>query len=74
MANTRTLDTEIGMNGLAFYGNVLLSLGPNTEVGGDNDTACHLDMPMRHCNLFLDGTPIVQKGRIVPDSMRVAGR
>ena len=74
MANTRTLDSEIGMNGLAFYGNVLLSLGPNTEVGGDNDTACHLDMPMRNCNLDLDGQAIVRNGRIVPDSMRVPGR
>jgi 2,5-dihydroxypyridine 5,6-dioxygenase len=61
------------MNALAFYGNVLFSLGPNTEVGGTNDTACHLDMPMRNCSLFLDGKPIVEKGRIVPGEMRVGG-
>ncbi len=74
IANTRSLDAELGMNALAFYGNVLVSLGPNTEVGGDNDTACHLDMPMRNCNLFLDGEPIVLKGRIVPDMLRAPGR
>lgn len=74
MANTRTLDAELGMNGLAFYGNVLVSLGPNTEVGGDNDTACHLDIPLRNCSLHLDGVPIVLNGRIVPEDMRAPGR
>lgn len=73
-AQTRSLDDELGMNGLAFYGNVLFSLGPNTEVGGKNDTACHLDMPLRNCSLFLDGLTVVQDGRIVPDEMRAAGR
>ncbi|GAB4167970.1 MAG: hypothetical protein OHK0024_03200 [Thalassobaculales bacterium] len=73
MAATRSLDREIGVNGLAFYGNVLFSLGPNTELGGSNDTACHLDMPMRDCSLFLDGRTIVEHGRVVPEEMRVAG-
>jgi 2,5-dihydroxypyridine 5,6-dioxygenase len=73
-ASSRELDSEIGMHGLAFYGNVLFSLGPNTELGGKNDTACHLDLPLRDCNLSLDGTPIVEKGRIVPEEMRVPGR
>ena len=62
------------MNGLAFYGNVLFSLGPNTELGGTNDTACHLDMPMRNCSLFLDDKTIVENGRIAVDEMRVPGR
>jgi 2,5-dihydroxypyridine 5,6-dioxygenase len=57
-AASRELDAEIGMNGLAFY----------------NDTACHLDMPMRNCSLFLDGKTIVENGRIVIDEMRVPGR
>ena len=74
MASTRSLDAELGMNALAFYGNVLVSLGPNTEVGGDNDTACHLDKPMRNCNLFLDNAPIVLQGRIIPDGLRAPGR
>ncbi len=73
-ASSRELDFEIGMNGLAFYGNVLFSLGPNTEVGGTNDTACHLDMPMRNCSLFLDGKTVVQNGAIAMDEMRVPGR
>jgi 2,5-dihydroxypyridine 5,6-dioxygenase len=74
MANTRTLDAELGMNALAFYGNVLVSLGPNSEVGGKNDTACHLDMPLRNCDLYLDEQPIVLNGKIIPEVLRAAGR
>ncbi|CAI8053144.1 2,5-dihydroxypyridine 5,6-dioxygenase [Geodia barretti] len=37
----------IGMDGRAHYGNVLFSLGPDTEFGGENDTPCHLDLPMQ---------------------------
>lgn len=71
--NTRNRDGEIGMNALAFYGNVLFSLGPNSELGGNNDTACHIDLPMRDCSLTLDGRPIVDRGRIVPEEMRAPG-
>src|SRR5690606_8474223 len=47
------LDTNVfGMDGRAFYGNVLFSLGPNTELGGTNDTNCHLDIPMKNCSLY----------------------
>ena len=60
--------------GLIARSNVLFSLGPNTEVGGTNDTACHLDMPMRNCSLWLDGKSVVENGRIAMDEMRVPGR
>jgi 2,5-dihydroxypyridine 5,6-dioxygenase len=62
----------IGMDGRAHYGNVLFSLGPDTEFGGDNDTACHLDLPMRNCTLWLDDELIVEAGEVVPDDMRQA--
>jgi 2,5-dihydroxypyridine 5,6-dioxygenase len=68
---TRQLPAEHVMNALAFYGNVLFSLGPNLEVGGDNDTACHLDLPMRQCSLWLDDTQILQDGDVVHPEMRV---
>ncbi len=74
LAATREADAEIGVHGLAFYGNVLFSLGPNTELGGTNDTACHMDIPLRNCNLYLDGAPIVEHGRLVPPEMRPAGQ
>lgn len=59
----------IGMDGRAHYGNVLFSLGPDTEFGGDNDTACHLDLPMRNCTLWLDGELIVEDGNVVTSKM-----
>ena len=61
----------IGMDGRACYGNVLFSMGPNTEFGGDNDTPCHLDLPMQLCTLMLDDELIVDEGKVVPVDMRV---
>ncbi|CRH79718.1 Uncharacterised protein [Chlamydia trachomatis] len=58
------------MDGRAFYGNVLFSLGPNSELGGSNDTPCHLDLPMKNCTLYLDGKLIVKDGDIVIDEMK----
>jgi 2,5-dihydroxypyridine 5,6-dioxygenase len=59
-----------GVDGRAYYGNVLFSTGPNVELGGKNDTACHLDIPLRGCSLFLDGEPIVEAGLIVPPELQ----
>jgi 2,5-dihydroxypyridine 5,6-dioxygenase len=73
LAMTREPQAEIGVHGLAFYGNVLFSTGPNTELGGTNDTACHLDIPMRHCSLFLDDRPVVRDGAVVPLEMQAGG-
>lgn len=64
----------IGMDGRAYYGNVLFSTGPNFEFGGDNDTHCHLDLPMKNCTLTLDDELIVKDGEVVPKEMRAAGR
>ena len=61
----------IGMDGRACYGNVLFSMGPDTEFGGNNDTPCHLDLPMQNCTLMLDGELIVDEGKVVPADMRV---
>jgi 2,5-dihydroxypyridine 5,6-dioxygenase len=47
-------------------------MGPDTEFGGDNDTPCHLDLPMQNCTLTLDDELIVENGDIVPREMRVA--
>lgn len=55
----------MGMEPRSFYGNVMFSTGPNNELGGPNDTACHLDIPMRNCSLFLDDEPVVIDGDIV---------
>lgn len=68
-ALSRTRHEEIGVNSLSFYGNVLFSLGPNTELGGKNDTACHIDIPMRNASLYLDDRPIVENGAVVVSEM-----
>ncbi|MCL6445303.1 MAG: leucyl aminopeptidase [Alicyclobacillus sp.] len=64
-----TENRGIGMDGRAFLGNVLFSTGPNAEIGGSNDTACHLDIPMRDCSLWLDDQLVVHKGQVVIPSL-----
>jgi 2,5-dihydroxypyridine 5,6-dioxygenase len=64
----------LGMDGRACYGNVLFSTGPNVELGGTNDTPCHLDLPMKGCTLYLDDELIVKGGAIVPKDMQAPGR
>jgi 2,5-dihydroxypyridine 5,6-dioxygenase len=60
----------IGMHGRSFYGNVLFSTGPNQELGGTNNSPCHVDMPMRNCTLYLDDEPIVVDGDIVVEALK----
>ena len=47
------------MEARCFAGSVLFSTGPNQELGGTNDTPCHLDIPMRNCTVYLDDEPVV---------------
>ncbi|ALG90898.1 MULTISPECIES: M29 family metallopeptidase [Actibacterium] len=63
----------MGMELRSFYGNVMFSTGPNNELGGPNDTACHLDIPMRNCSLFLDDEAIVIDGDVVVKEMQPVG-
>ena len=53
-------------NGLelrAFEGNFLFSTGANENAG--RFTRGHFDFPMRHCTVTLDGTVVVDAGRLV---------
>jgi 2,5-dihydroxypyridine 5,6-dioxygenase len=74
MGTSRIGPQSGGQDGRSFYGNVLFSTGPNSELGGKNDTPCHLDIPLKECSLFLDGMPIVKDGNVVPTDMRAPGR
>ncbi|WBX99996.1 peptidase M29 [Ramlibacter tataouinensis] len=47
----------------AFAGNFLYSTGAN-EVAGRH-TLGHFDLPLRHCTVTLDGTPVVEQGRLL---------
>lgn len=58
-------EQTIAMDARAFAGNCLLSLGPNTEVGGARNTPCHIDIPMRGCTVELDGVAVVVEGKPV---------
>ncbi|MGD9920793.1 MAG: leucyl aminopeptidase [Pseudorhodoplanes sp.] len=69
-ASSRSLEKEHVMNALSFYGNVLFSTGPNSEFGGDNDTPCHMDLPMRGCSLWLDDVQVLHEGHVVHPELR----
>lgn len=58
------------MEARSFYGNFMFSTGPNSEAGGSRHTACHLDVPMRHCTLELDGERIVDDEKLIPEELR----
>jgi 2,5-dihydroxypyridine 5,6-dioxygenase len=67
LANDRR---SIGMESRAFYGNTLFSTGPNQELGGSNGTACHIDIPMRNCNVYLDDEPVIIEGEFTIDELK----
>lgn len=46
----------------AFAGNFLFSTGANETAG--RFTPCHFDFPMRDCTIELDGTVVVDRGRL----------
>ena len=58
-------EQTIAMDARAFEGNFLFSLGPNNEAGGKRTTACHIDIPLRHCTVMLDGEVVVDKGKVM---------
>jgi 2,5-dihydroxypyridine 5,6-dioxygenase len=61
-----------GQDGRAFYGNFLFSTGPNLSGGGTRAAACHLDIPLRGCSVFLDDQPMVLAGDVIPPEQRAA--
>ncbi|MBL0420018.1 2,5-dihydroxypyridine 5,6-dioxygenase [Ramlibacter sp. AW1] len=62
-------EASIGMDARAVSGNFLFSLGPNNEAGGSRTTTCHIDIPMRRCNVFVDDLQVVAEGRVVESLM-----
>ncbi len=58
-------EATIGMAARAFEGNFLFSLGPNNEAGGSRTTTCHIDIPLRNCDVYLDDEPVVKGGVVV---------
>ena len=60
-------EASIGMDPRACAGNFLWSTGPNNEAGGERDTACHIDIPMRNCTVKIDDETVVQDGKLTGD-------
>ncbi len=59
-------EQTLGMDARAFAGNFLFSMGPNNEAGGSRTTACHIDIPMRHCTVRVDEHEVVRDGVLLP--------
>jgi 2,5-dihydroxypyridine 5,6-dioxygenase len=62
-------EATIGMDARAYEGNFLCSLGPNNEAGGTRTTTCHIDIPIRHCTVRLDGVDVVTRGKVQDQSL-----
>jgi 2,5-dihydroxypyridine 5,6-dioxygenase len=62
-------DAESELDPRSYYGSVMFSTGPNVEFGGDNDTLCHIDVPMRGSSVSVDGETIIEDGRMVKPSL-----
>lgn len=62
-------EQTIAMDARAYAGNFLFSLGPNNEIGGTRDTACHLDVPLRNCTVLVDGEMVVNRGKVLNEAM-----
>jgi 2,5-dihydroxypyridine 5,6-dioxygenase len=54
-----------GMESRSSAGNFMFSTGQNADIGGKRHTACHLDIPMQGCSIWLDSTAVVQDGQVV---------
>lgn len=60
-------EATVGQDARSYAGNFMFSLGPNTEVGGDRSTKCHIDIPVRGCTIKLDGEPVVVDGKVLEE-------
>jgi 2,5-dihydroxypyridine 5,6-dioxygenase len=66
---SRGADGGGGAEARSIYGGVLLALGENRDLGGSNAASIHMDIALRHARLDLDGTPVVDSGRILEPSI-----
>ena len=48
-----------------IHGGLLISLGENRYMGGQNESSLNVDYAIPQATLLVDGQPIVQEGRVV---------
>lgn len=63
--STRGWDNAGGVEARSYYGNVLIAIGENRDLGGQNPSRLHIDMSFRSSRLELDGEPIVDSCRFL---------
>ena len=66
---SRGADGGGGAEARSIYGGVLLALGENRDLGGQNAAPFHVDIALRRARLELDGVAIVEDGRILEPSL-----
>ena len=69
MLASRGADGGGGAELRSIYGGVLLALGENRDLGGQNAAPFHVDIALRRARLELDGVAIVEDGRILEPSL-----
>jgi len=61
----RGWDNAGGVEARSVYGNILVALGENGDLGGANNSKLHIDISIRHGRLELDGVPVVDNGNFI---------
>ena len=61
----RGADGGGGAEARSIYGGVLLALGENRDLGGENAAPVHVDIALRRACLELDGVRVVEHGKIL---------
>jgi 2,5-dihydroxypyridine 5,6-dioxygenase len=62
---TRGWDNGGGVESRSICGGVLIALGENRDLGGENAAPLHIDVSLRRTRLELDGDAIVENGRFL---------
>ena len=65
----RNWDNAGGVETRSCYGNVLLAIGENRDLGGQNASRLHIDMAFRSTRLELDGEAIVDCCKFIDKSV-----
>lgn len=65
----RGADGGGGAEARSIYGGVLVALGENRDLGGENTAALHIDIALRRARFELDGDPICENGTFLDDAL-----
>jgi 2,5-dihydroxypyridine 5,6-dioxygenase len=67
--SSRGADGGGGAEARSIYGGVLLALGENRDLGGNNGAPLHIDLALRRARMELDGMPVVENGRFLDEAL-----